>query len=119
MGSADTLSTPSRSQSDDTSESESQTSTSKVDTSDILLLDLDTFFGLQPSVNPPIFPSFKLVGDNIDKEVQPRDMRDEHQMRSLHYFHSYAVCDRINVADVSDIATTPDISQVNLAAYTK
>ena len=114
LASGDTLSTPSGSLSNDTSESESQTSTSKADTSEMSSLDLDAFLGPQPSVNLSLFPSFKLVGDNINKEVQPRDMRGEHQSRSLHYFHSYAVCDRINVADVSDIVTSPDISQVDL-----
>lgn len=37
--------------------------------------------------------TFKLVGDNIDKEVQPREMHSDYQSRSLHYFHTYAVKD--------------------------
>ena len=39
---------------------------------------------------------FKLVGDNIDKTVKPRDMRLSHQSSSLHYFHVYAVKDRVD-----------------------
>ena len=33
--------------------------------------------------------TYKVVGDNIDKEVRPRQMRSDHQTRSLHYFHIY------------------------------
>ena len=40
--------------------------------------------------------TFKLCGDNIDKTVKARYMNsDEGFNRSLHYFHSYAVLDRI------------------------
>ncbi|KAL5479623.1 hypothetical protein EMCRGX_G023170 [Ephydatia muelleri] len=38
---------------------------------------------------------FRLVGDNVDKNVKPRDMRLNSQTTSLHYFHTYAVKDRI------------------------
>ena len=39
---------------------------------------------------------FKLVGDNIDKNVRPRYLRSSiHRTESLHYFHSYTVRDRI------------------------
>ena len=44
---------------------------------------------------------FRIVGDNIDKTVRPRDMRHNHQTTSLHYFHSYAVRDRVDVSDLS------------------
>ncbi len=36
-------------------------------------------------------PSFKIVGDNIDKYVKPREMRFDVQAKSLNYFNSYAV----------------------------
>ncbi|XP_019861291.1 PREDICTED: uncharacterized protein LOC109589693 [Amphimedon queenslandica] len=39
--------------------------------------------------------SYKLVGDNIDKNVTPRYMRLNRKVKSLHYFHCYAVQDRI------------------------
>ena len=39
---------------------------------------------------------FRLVGDNIDKTIKPRDMRLDHQSKQLHYFHVYAMKDRIN-----------------------
>lgn len=44
---------------------------------------------------------FRIVGDNIDKTVRPREMRHNHQSTSLHYFHSYAVKDRVDVSDFS------------------
>ena len=61
-----------------------------------------------------MLPSFKMVGDNIDKEVKPRDMRSDHQARSLHYFHSYGVLDRINLDDYDNTISLPDLSAVQL-----
>ena len=45
---------------------------------------------------------YKLVGDNVDKNVHPSFQRGESATRSLHYFHTYAVFDRINLSGVSD-----------------
>ena len=39
-------------------------------------------------------PDYIVVGDNIDKNVTPRDMTVGNQVKSLHYFHSYAVKDQ-------------------------
>ena len=50
---------------------------------------------------------FKIVGDNIDKTVRPRFMRSDSQVKSLHYFQSYAVRDRINLTNVSDSPPLP------------
>ena len=52
---------------------------------------------------------FKIVGDNIDKNVRPRYMRSDKQTRSLHYFNSYAVLDRVDCSKLS--ATAPHIHQ--------
>lgn len=59
-------------------------------------------------------PDYILVGDNVDKNVSPRDMRVDNQVKSLHYFHSYAVRDRIGLDHLScdgdhvgDIRTLP------------
>ena len=41
---------------------------------------------------------FKMVGD-IDKMIKPRYMRTDRQNQSLHYFHMYAVRDRINLSE--------------------
>lgn len=45
---------------------------------------------------------FKLVGDNIDKAIKPRAMWIDSQSRSLHYFQSYAVRDRIDVSHLDE-----------------
>lgn len=50
---------------------------------------------------------FKIVGDNIDKTIKPRYMRFDRQTQSLHYFHSYAIKDRINLSDKSDVLPDP------------
>lgn len=46
---------------------------------------------------------FKLVGDNLDKSIKPREMREDHQKRMLHCFHMYGVSDRVNLSNFSDI----------------
>ena len=55
---------------------------------------------------------FKLVGDNIDKNVKPRDIRFSNQTTSLHYFHVYAVKDRISFKHLNSsppLITSDDI----------
>lgn len=45
---------------------------------------------------------FKLVGDNIDFTVRARYMRtDGRQDQSLHYYHAYAIRDRIDLSRFS------------------
>ncbi len=48
------------------------------------------------------WPGFKIVGDNIDKNVRPSHQRLDRQTQSLHHFHSYAVRDRLDLSAVSD-----------------
>lgn len=54
---------------------------------------------------PADWCGFKVVGDNIDKTIKPRYMREStgHGSQSLHYFHSYAVKDRVNLSSSSDL----------------
>ena len=56
-----------------------------------------------------------LVGDTIDKNIKPRDMRSDHQTKSLHYFHlyTYAVRDRIDLYKYEDNPSLPDIAPIN------
>lgn len=56
---------------------------------------------MEPKSKDDIF-AFKIVGDNIDKNVKPSRERAEIKTQSLHYFHSYVVKDRIPVTDLSD-----------------
>ena len=55
---------------------------------------------------------YVLVGDNIDKRVNPQEMRIDSQVLSLHYFHSYAAKNRCitalnNSTPIGDILTLP------------
>lgn len=61
-----------------------------------------------------IFCWFKLCGDNIDKNIKRRHVRSDRQTISLHYFHSYAVKDRIESSSLSDNQPQriPDLSDV-------
>ena len=55
-------------------------------------------------VPTPNKPGFKLVGDNIDKQVKSTYMRlSGHQNKSFHYFHSFAVQNRIDSSTFVDM----------------
>lgn len=58
-------------------------------------------------------PFFKLVGDNIDKTVRPREETSDYHNKSLHYFHTYAVRDRIYVSGLDDSPHLPDIEGID------
>ena len=45
---------------------------------------------------------FKIVGDNIDKNINSSFERINSSTLSLHYYHSFAVLDRIDLSGVSD-----------------
>ena len=48
---------------------------------------------------------FKLIGDNIDKNVHPSFQRlNYHTVQSLHYFHAYACLDRIDFSNLDDLS---------------
>ena len=46
---------------------------------------------------------FKIVGDNLDKNFRCTFQRIDYQTRSFHFFHAYAVLDRVNLSGTSDI----------------
>ena len=58
---------------------------------------------------------YKLIGDNIDKNVKPRDMRADHQTMSLHYFNVYAVQDRFDLGHLSNESRILDHGDVDLS----
>ena len=76
--------------------------------------DIQSFLGPPPSLQSEL-KSFKIVGDNLDKHVQPRDMRSDYQARSLHFFHSYAVQDRIQSESYSESIPPIDPANVNFS----
>lgn len=49
-----------------------------------------------PGVNEVKTSSFRLCGDNIDKTIRRRFLRSDISNTSLHYFHSYAVLNRVD-----------------------
>ena len=53
---------------------------------------------------------YRLCGDNIDKNVYTRHMRIDHRNKSLHYFHMYAVENRVHFSELSE--ECPDNSHV-------
>ena len=63
------------------------------------------------------WPGFKLVGDNIDKTIKPRDMRINNQANSVHYFNFYAVRDRINFSHLSSNAGMISPEDIKFDAY--
>lgn len=77
-------------------------------------IDIDSFLGQVYEPPNPLYPTYKLVGDNIDKDVRPRNMTMEYQTRSLHYFHIYAVKDRINLSNQSDSPPVPNPDNLHL-----
>lgn len=50
---------------------------------------------------------FKIVGDNIDKNIHRSFQRLQNETISLHHFHSYAVRDRINLSGTSEESLCP------------
>jgi L1 cell adhesion molecule like protein len=59
---------------------------------------------------PQQWHGYKIAGDNVDKSVKPRHEAVDHRTQSLHYFHSYAVCDQIDFLRYSDDPTARDVS---------
>ena len=58
--------------------------------------------------------TFKLVGDNIDKNSTPTEIRVDSQTKSFHYFNSYAVRDRIDLSACNDCPSLPDPDLIQL-----
>ena len=60
-----------------------------------------------------IVKPYRLCGDNIDKTVKQHSMRsDAYKTGSIHYFHSYAVADRIDFSSLPE--TTPPLPSVDV-----
>lgn len=64
----------------------------------------------------PTWHGFCVIGDNIDKNVNPRHQTLEHTARSLHYFNSYAVLDRINLSGLSDEQPSMELSSFDYSS---
>ena len=80
---------------------------------DIDLVDTDSTPAIMPltdpehsEVSPTVWNGFKIVGDNIDKNIRPSYQRCDRQTASLHYFHACAVGDRIDFSSLPNIRPT-------------
>jgi len=54
------------------------------------------------SDTPMTWLGYKLVGDNVDKNIKPSFQRVDRRTQSLHYFNVYAVQDRIDFSMYSN-----------------
>ena len=52
----------------------------------------------------PIWPGFKLVIDNVDKNIRPTFQRIDRQTQSVHYCHTIAIQDRIDLSEYSEVS---------------
>ena len=66
------------------------------------------------TTNTHSWKGFKVVGDNIDKNIRPSFKRYDNKTDSIHYFHYYALLDRIDLSAYSEVLpTTPlDLSKL-------
>eukprot|EP00731_Ephydatia_muelleri_P006750 Em0003g998a len=83
---------------------DTHTSTSDEDTAPLAATEQNSPQDGSPVLDCGEWNGFKLIGDNIDKNIKPRDMRINNQTKSLHYFHAFAVKDRINFSDITNNA---------------
>ena len=77
--------------------------------------DMLHIFGPEHSFapSPSSLKTYKVVGDNLDKNVKPTDYRVDSQTKSLHFFQSYAVRDRIDLSSYDDSPPVVDESSID------
>ena len=81
--------------------------TANINCEDMYSIENSSVCNIDESKETAEWNGFKLVGDNIDKNFKPRYMTSDRQTKSLHFFHSYAVKDRINLSGISDVQSRP------------
>ena len=57
------------------------------------------------------------MGDNIDKRVNPLEMRIDRQVQSLHYFYTYAAKNRCDSIHSEDAKSIGEISKLSLSVF--
>ena len=62
---------------------------------------------------PATLNGFKIVGDNIDKNVRPSFQRSDQQTKSFHHFHACAVRDRVDFSSLSDVERSSEKVDIN------
>ena len=81
--------------------------------SDHWLLKQNTLLSPHSKMNTHFTYGYKLVGDNVDKNVKPSLQRFEMRSQSLHYFHSFAVRDCVPIEALSH--SSPVHSAITIA----
>lgn len=80
--------------------------------------EMSTHSDVEPEVilTPPVrkIPTFKLVGDNVDKTVKPRHETMDSHAKLLHYFHCFAVRDRDDMSSFEDDPGLPEFGDINV-----
>ena len=85
-------------------ESMSIASESSVDDNSVMLQeDPEITCGMDQDEMSNEWFGFKIVGDNIDKNVRPRHQSIDTRTKSLHYFHAFAVLDWVDLSSQSEI----------------
>ena len=64
--------------------------------------------------NDSKWKGFKIVGDNLDKNFRRTFQTIDYQTVSHHFFHSYAVLDRIDLSGLSDLPPSGVIDVMKL-----
>lgn len=95
---------------DSSKESNLESSSSSFSCSDLFGVDVDA------APTPHSLKTYKIVGDNIDKNIKPSacDMRSDHQTKSLHYYHAYAVRDQIDLTNFEDSPSQPKCEDIDV-----
>jgi hypothetical protein len=71
----------------------------------------------EEALQPHLPYVYIMVGDNIDKRIVPRNMRIDHQVQSLHYFHAYASLNRIKTLHLDDTCPIGNIEHLSLSTF--
>ena len=65
-------------------------------------LDIDIIPGASEEGGLPTDQTIIIIGDNWDKNIKPRDMRSNNQVKSLHLFHAIATTSRVKTLHLND-----------------
>lgn len=74
--------------------------------------------GSSADVTPdPDLCTYTIVGDNVDKNIKPRDMRIDKQVTSMHAFHMYATKDRVDASTLPDDKPVQDLEAIPISTF--
>ncbi len=65
----------------------------------------------------PIDKTVSIIGDNLDKNINPWDIRVSNQVKSIHHFHSVATVGRVKTLSLDDEKPIGDIRKVPVSAF--